>query len=217
MVLGNLKTYEVNRLVITILRTSLFLIWMRDCCWALAETKESVVWDFDLIWKGNLRISEVAVNQEDIRRGLQHFDDDSWLGYFFQNGGRTSRTRFSIKEALRVGKRVAVSFVNHGYWKNRINFIFKGKRVHNEVYPHQWESSHLSNHFSIGEFEEFCNNLNDKSLGYSARIGKGFSFGKTGGRCNWLPNLRAGLLYEILKKRYNHFTSIPATGGHTPT
>jgi hypothetical protein len=108
-----------------------------------------------------------------------------------------------LKEALRVGKRVAVSFVNHGYWKNRINFIFQGKRVHNEVYPHQWESSHLSNHFSIGEFEEFCNTIKDKSSGYSARIGrKVFHLGDWVGVCNWLPNLRAGLaIYEILKEK----------------
>ncbi|OUW39784.1 MAG: hypothetical protein CBD35_02285, partial [Verrucomicrobia bacterium TMED175] len=136
--------------------------------------------------------------------GLQHFEDDSfdWV-IFSRMVEELPEPGLVLKEALRVGKRVAVSFVNHGYWKNRINFIFQGKRVHNEVYPHQWESSHLSNHFSIGEFEEFCNTIKDKSSGYSARIGrKVFHLGDWVGVCNWLPNLRAGLaIYEILKEK----------------
>jgi homoserine O-acetyltransferase len=172
----------------------------------LRETKGVSGLGFDLdLEKAISCISRgVAVNQEDIRRGLQNFEDNSfdWV-IFSRMVEELPEPGLVLKEALRVGKRVAVSFVNHGYWKNRINFIFQGKRVHNEVYPHQWESSHLSNHFSIGEFEEFCNTIKDKSSGYSARIGrKVFHLGDWVGVCNWLPNLRAGLaIYEILKEK----------------
>lgn len=146
----------------------------------------------------------VSVNQEDIRKGLQNFDDDSfdWV-IFSRMVEELPEPGEVLKEAIRVGKKVAVSFVNHGYWRNRLNFIFQGKRVRNEVYPHQWESSHLSNHFSVGEFEEFCQNLTDDKLGYSARVGrKLFHRGDWTGVCKWLPNLRAGLaIYEIIKKK----------------
>ena len=109
----------------------------------------------------------VSINQEDIRTGLQNFEDDSfdWV-IFSRMVEELAEPGEVLREALRVGKRVAVSFVNHGYWKNRMNFVLRGKRVHNEIYPHQWESSHLSNHFSIREFEEFCRNLSGESSGF---------------------------------------------------
>ena len=145
----------------------------------------------------------VSINQEDIRLGLRNFDSNSfdWV-IFSRMVEELPEPGEVLKEALRVGKRVAVSFVNHGYWTNRLNFVFRGRRVHNEIYPHQWESSHLSNHFSIREFEEFCQNLSNKSSGYSARIGrKVFHRGDWVGYCKWLPNLRAGLaIYEIVKE-----------------
>ena len=42
-----------------------------------------------------------------------------------------------LAEGLRVGKRVTVGFVNHGFWLNRFNFLLKGQRTVNEVYPRQ--------------------------------------------------------------------------------
>ena len=146
----------------------------------------------------------VSINQEDIRVGLQNFDNDSfdWV-IFSRMVEELPEPGEILREALRVGKKVAVSFVNHGYWKNRLNFALQGRRVQNEIYPHQWESSHLSNHFSVGEFEEFCENLSDEYAGYSSRIGrKVFHRGDWVRYCNWLPNLRAGLaIYEILKEK----------------
>ena len=104
-----------------------------------------------------------------------------------------------LKQALRVGKRVAVSFVNHGYWRNRFNFLSKGARLCNEVYPRRWESSHLSNHFSVLEFEEFCKRLKDD--GEKVRLGrKVFYRGDWVKKCSFLPNLRSGLaIYEMVK------------------
>ena len=96
-----------------------------------------------------------------------------------------------LREALRVGKRVAVSFVNHGYWRNRFNFLIEGKRVCNEVYPHQWESSHLSNHFSVNEFESYCKKFTPETEEFDIRIGrKVYHRGNWVGTCKWLPNLR---------------------------
>ena len=85
----------------------------------------------------------VSINQEDIRVGLQNFDNDSfdWV-IFSRMVEELPEPGEILREALRVGKKVAVSFVNHGYWKNRLNFALQGRRVQNEIYPHQWESSH---------------------------------------------------------------------------
>ena len=104
-----------------------------------------------------------------------------------------------ILEALRVGKRVAVSFVNHAYWRNRLNFLRRGKRVQNEVYPHRWEQSGLRNHFSIEEFEQFC--AESQGHGHSFEIGrKVFHQGDWVKHCTLMPNLRSGLaIYELIK------------------
>jgi len=61
-----------------------------------------------------------------------------------------------IKEALRVGQRVAVGFVNYGFWRNRLALALRGRRVLNEVYPEPWYKSRAAHAISIDEFESFC-------------------------------------------------------------
>jgi len=172
----------------------------------LRESKgvEGLGFDMDLEKAISCVSRGVSVYQEDIRKGLQEFEEDSfdWV-IFSRMVEELPEPGKILQEALRVGKRVAVSFVNHGYWRNRLNFIFRGKRVCNDVYPHRWESSHLSNHFSVSEFEEFCENLSNKSSNLSISIGrKVFHKGDWVGTCRVLPNLRAGLaIYEIVKEK----------------
>jgi homoserine O-acetyltransferase len=173
----------------------------------LRESKgvEGLGFDLDLEKAISCVSRGVSVYQEDIRKGLQEFKEDSfdWV-IFSRMVEELPEPGKILQEALRVGKRVAVSFVNHGYWRNRLHFIFRGKRVCNDVYPHRWESSHLSNHFSISEFEEFCENLSNKSSNLSIRIGrKVFHKGDWVGTCSILPNFRAGLaIYEIVKEKH---------------
>ena len=61
-----------------------------------------------------------------------------------------------LSEALRVGKQVAVGFVNSAFWINRVHLLIQGKRIQNEVYPENWAQSRPSNPISIKEFEDFC-------------------------------------------------------------
>lgn len=143
---------------------------------------------------------KVPVYQEDILTALAKFSDNSFDWVIFSRMVEELPEPGNIlKQALRVGKRVAVSFVNHGYWRNRFNFLSKGARLCNEVYPRRWESSHLSNHFSVLEFEEFCKRLKDD--GEKVRLGrKVFYRGDWVKKCSFLPNLRSGLaIYEMVK------------------
>ena len=61
-----------------------------------------------------------------------------------------------ILEALRVGRTVTVGFVNHGYWKNRIDALVRGRKVRNEVYTTEWFESRPANPLTIADFEHFC-------------------------------------------------------------
>ena len=169
----------------------------------LRETKQ--VQGLGVDWELNKSISCVArkvpIYQEEILEALAKFNDDSFDWVIFSRMVESLPEPGKILEqALRVGRKVAVSFVNHGYWRNRANFLFQGKRVCNEVYPHQWESSHLSNHFSIREFEDFCLRL--QAEGMKVKLGrKMFYRGDWVKHCFVLPNLRAGLaIYEIIKE-----------------
>jgi methionine biosynthesis protein MetW len=61
-----------------------------------------------------------------------------------------------ILEALRAGRAVTVGFVNHGYWKNRLDACFRGRKPRNPVYTTAWFESRPANPVSIADFEEFC-------------------------------------------------------------
>ncbi len=61
-----------------------------------------------------------------------------------------------LEEAIRVGRSVAVGFVNHGFWKNRVSTLISGRKPHNEVYRTTWAESRPANPVSVADFESFC-------------------------------------------------------------
>ncbi|MBS0631560.1 MAG: methyltransferase domain-containing protein [Verrucomicrobia bacterium] len=99
-----------------------------------------------------------------------------------------------ILEALRVGRAVTVGFVNHGFWKNRVDALLRGRKVRNEVYTTEWFESRPANPLTIADFENFCA---VKGIRVARRV-------HLSG--NWrtprvvLPNLLAGYaLYDLTK------------------
>lgn len=95
-------------------------------------------------------------------------------------------------EALRVGKRLAVGFVNHGYWLNRWHMLIHGGRVVNEVFPDAWYHSQPTNPVSLRDFEAFClaNNYRIRRCAYLK--------GDWRNRCRFMPQWFAGYaLYEL--------------------
>ena len=157
--------------------------------------------DYDTAKATSCIAREVAVYQADIRKAMENLGDDSFDWVIFSRMIEELPEPGSvILEALRVGKRVALSFVNYGYWRNRIHFLRKGIRIKNDVYPDNWEKSDLRNHFSISEFENFCKNRQGDLRPFE--IGrKVYHQGDWVKTCSVLPNLRAGLaIYELTKK-----------------
>jgi methionine biosynthesis protein MetW len=103
-----------------------------------------------------------------------------------------------IREALRAGRKLAVGFVNHGFWRNRMAQLFTGNRIINEVFPLGWDQSHPSNPVTIHGFESFCQQEN-------IRIARKIYLGADWkSRCRYGPNLMAGYaVYHLEKKRGN--------------
>ena len=97
-----------------------------------------------------------------------------------------------LADALRVGKRVTVGFVNHGFWKNRLSYFSQGRRTLNDVYPKPWHESLRANPFSIGEFESFCK---EKGIQIQDTV---YLSGNWRDECKALPNLMAGYaIYDL--------------------
>lgn len=99
-----------------------------------------------------------------------------------------------ILEALRVGRALTVGFVNHGFWKNRLNLLWRGRKIRNEVYTTEWFESRPANPVTIADFEDFCA---IKGIRIARRV---HLAGNWHTPCRTLPNLFAGYaLYDLAK------------------
>ena len=135
----------------------------------------------------------VSAYQGDVRKALQIFERDSfdWV-VFSRTVEELEDSGEVLRDALRVGKRVAVSFVNHGFWLNRLNYFLSGSRTRNEVYPEAWHERSPSNPFTLSDFESFCQ---ETGITIHRCVPLGGDWRKP---CRFLPNLRAGCaIYEL--------------------
>jgi methionine biosynthesis protein MetW len=99
-----------------------------------------------------------------------------------------------ILEALRVGRALTVGFVNHGYWKNRLNTLVQGRKIRNEVYTTEWFESRPANPVTIADFENFCA---VKGIRIARRV---HLAGNWRDPCRLRPNLLAGYaLYDLAR------------------
>jgi methionine biosynthesis protein MetW len=99
-----------------------------------------------------------------------------------------------IGEALRVGRALTVGFVNHGYWKNRVDMLIRGRKLRNPVYTTEWFESRPANPVTIADFEHFCA-AKDIRIARRAHLA-----GNWHAPCRALPNLFAGYaLYDLAR------------------
>jgi methionine biosynthesis protein MetW len=99
-----------------------------------------------------------------------------------------------ILEALRVGRALTVGFVNHGFWKNRVNTLLQGRKIRNEIYTTEWFESRPANPLTIADFEHFCE---VKGIRIARRV---HLAGNWHDPCRHFPNLFAGYaLYDLAR------------------
>jgi methionine biosynthesis protein MetW len=60
-----------------------------------------------------------------------------------------------LKEMLRVGRQVIVTFPNFGYWKNRLQ-VMSGRMPVSEEIPYQWFDTPNIHLCTLDDFEELC-------------------------------------------------------------
>ncbi len=83
-----------------------------------------------------------------------------------------------IKEMLRVGNEVIISFPNMGYWKSRLYLLLKGEMPVTDELPFSWYSTPNIHLCTIKDFKKMCIRNNFKitdniiSNSYGANISK---------------------------------------------
>lgn len=135
----------------------------------------------------------VTVEHFDIDEGLPDFPDE-FFDYVILNFTlpETKKPKKVINEALRVGKKVIVSFPNFAYFMVRFSIGIRGKTPKTRALPHRWDETPNLHYFTIKDFQEFCIREN-----ISVEKFVGFTGNKKVGCC---PNLLAEEAIFLLKK-----------------
>lgn len=141
----------------------------------------------------NCIVKGLSVIQEDIDKGLSeysnHFFDFVILNQTFQ---QVKKPDFVLKEALRVGKKIIVSFPNFLHIAARFQMFFRGKVPVTPSLPYEWHDTPNLHFLSIADFREFCKIRNIR-IERSAFITKSKII-------NLLPNLLAETGFFLLSK-----------------
>ncbi len=126
----------------------------------------------------------LSVFHGDIDSGLSEYNDNSFdyviLSQSFQ---QVQKPDVVLKESLRVGKEVIVSFPNFAHYSARLQIAFRGKTPITPSLPYEWYNTPNLHFLSISDFFEYCGKRNIK-VKKSAFVGKNR-------RVKMIPNLFA--------------------------
>ncbi|MBT8171733.1 methionine biosynthesis protein MetW, partial [Candidatus Bathyarchaeota archaeon] len=99
----------------------------------------------------------LSVFQQDIDTGLSEYVDESFdYVILSQTLHQVKKPDFVLKEALRVGKQVIVSFPNFVYYPIRFQIFFKGKVPVTASLPHEWYETPNLHFVGISDFINYC-------------------------------------------------------------
>jgi methionine biosynthesis protein MetW len=135
----------------------------------------------------------INVIQMDLEDGLSGFEDQSFNTVILsQTLQAMHNTEEIVREMLRVGKEIIVTFPNFGYWRNRMQ-ITAGRMPVSKALPYQWYDTPNVHLCTINDFDYFCQQHNIEIL--ERRVitdGKEVSF---------MPNLLGSLAMYRLKSK----------------
>lgn len=98
----------------------------------------------------------IDVIQMNLEEGLSGFEANSFdVVILSQTLQAVYQTEGIIREMLRVGKEVIVTFPNFGYWKHRLNIV-AGRMPVSRTLPYQWYDTPNVHMCTIKDFDVFC-------------------------------------------------------------
>ena len=137
----------------------------------------------------------LSVFQQDIDTGLSEYADNSF-DYVILNQTlqQVKKPDFALKEALRVGKKVIVSFPNFVQASARLQ-ILKGKVPVTKALPYEWFDTPNLHFLGIYDFRDYCKKR-------SIRIEDSI-FVRKNHKVKLFPNLFAEIGLFLLSKQEN--------------
>jgi len=136
----------------------------------------------------------LSVFQQDIDTGLSEYRD-KFFDYVMlsQSLQQVKNPDIVLKEALRVGKKVIVSFPNFAHYTARFQIFFGGRVPVTRALPYEWHDTPNSHFLSISDFIEYCH---ERSIEFedSVFIGKNK-------KVRILPNLFAEIGIFLLQSK----------------
>jgi len=105
----------------------------------------------------------LPIIQQDIEQGLRYCGDKSFDYVILSQTLQTIKNPEKVlKELLRVGKKVIVSFPNFAYWRCRAQLLLRGMAPVTRQLPFEWHNSPNIHCLSLKNFDEFCRKLGAK-------------------------------------------------------
>lgn len=99
----------------------------------------------------------IDVIQMDLESGLSGFEAQSFdVVILSQTLQAVLNTEAIVKEMLRVGREVIVTFPNFGYWRYRFQLALVGHMPVSDTLPYQWYDTPNVHLCTIQDFDEFC-------------------------------------------------------------
>jgi methionine biosynthesis protein MetW len=103
--------------------------------------------------------NDVNVLQVDLESGLSLFADQSFDCVILSETLQTiHRIELLMREMLRVGREVIVSFPNFGHWGARLQVVL-GRMPVSQTLPYEWYETPNVHHCTTVDFEDLCRRL----------------------------------------------------------
>ena len=103
----------------------------------------------------------VPVIQRDLNGDLDFLPDNSFdLAVLSHTLQETRRPDLLLKQIVRIGKRAAVSVINFGHWRCRMQVTFCGRMPRSTQMPFQWYDTPNIHFCTLNDFRELCASLN---------------------------------------------------------
>jgi methionine biosynthesis protein MetW len=104
----------------------------------------------------------INVIQMDLESDLSDFEDQSFDTVILsQTLQAVNNTEGIVREMLRIGREVIVTFPNFGYWRHRLQSL-RGQMPVSKNLPYQWFDTPNVHLCTIYDFDQFCISCNIK-------------------------------------------------------
>jgi methionine biosynthesis protein MetW len=141
----------------------------------------------------------LSVFQGDVDEGLENYRDQSFdLVMMVQTLQVVYEPHKVLREMLRVGKQVLITFPNFGHFSVRLALLLRGRMPMNKLLPYNWYETPNIHHLTIADFRAYCR---QHALQIEVERALTRRPGALGGLTRLWPNLFAGFGLFIIREK----------------